>query len=716
MAAPHVTGIVSLMFSVRSTLTPAQVLSLVQSSARAFPSGTLGDCTANAGSVTSVVKYCGAGIINAGAAVAAAQALRASTTTVLATSGSPSVAGNPITLTATVTGATPTGNVAFSDGGIAIANCGAIALAGGGASPQAQCVTPALGGGSHGMTAAYPGDINNNPSASTPLTQTVTPGSATAGVGTSGSPAAFGSTVTFTATVSGFLPTGTVGFTSDGAPIGGCTASAVTGTGNLRTALCTTSTLAVSVVPHAIVAIYSGDASNTGAISSALTQAIGKASTTTALGSSRSPAAVGVPVTFTATVTGVVPGSTVGFTSDAAAIAGCASVALAGPAGSRTAQCTTNTLPPGSHAIVASYAGDGNNLGSASPTLIEVITNRAKQTRRDFNGDGNGDLLWHHAQTGETLMWLMNGGSFTAAATLLVDSNWSVVQTGDFNGDGRTDLVWRNSATGAIVIWLMNGTRFIGGGTLLVDPNWTVTLVADVNGDGKSDLIWRNSATGATALWLMNGAAFAGGVGLNTNSSWQLTHAADFNGDGMDDFVWHNTATGETALWLMNGLATVSTATLLTDMNWNVTRVGDFNGDGKADLIWRNSANGGTAMWLMNGTAFAGGIGLLSDPNWQVTNITDLNGDGMDDLIWRNTATGQTAAWIMIGTTLLGGGGLLPGPNWNVVRVEDVNGNGSSDIVWHNDATSETVIWLMNGAAPTAGYLLLNDPNWSVVP
>ncbi len=58
MATPHVTGIVSLMLSVNPGLSPAQILSIIQSTARAFPAGS--SCT---------TALCGAGIINAAAAV-----------------------------------------------------------------------------------------------------------------------------------------------------------------------------------------------------------------------------------------------------------------------------------------------------------------------------------------------------------------------------------------------------------------------------------------------------------------------------------------------------------------------------------------------------------------------------------------------------------------------------------------------------------------------
>jgi serine protease len=65
MAAPHVAGTASLMLSANPTLTPAQVRQLMQSSARAFPVGTESDCSPGS---------CGAGIVDAGAAVAAAMA------------------------------------------------------------------------------------------------------------------------------------------------------------------------------------------------------------------------------------------------------------------------------------------------------------------------------------------------------------------------------------------------------------------------------------------------------------------------------------------------------------------------------------------------------------------------------------------------------------------------------------------------------------------
>ncbi len=64
MATPHVAGVISLMFSINAGLTPAQALTMLQSKARSFPVGTGSDCT---------ISLCGAGIIDAAAAVAQAR-------------------------------------------------------------------------------------------------------------------------------------------------------------------------------------------------------------------------------------------------------------------------------------------------------------------------------------------------------------------------------------------------------------------------------------------------------------------------------------------------------------------------------------------------------------------------------------------------------------------------------------------------------------------
>jgi choice-of-anchor C domain-containing protein len=75
-------------------------------------------------------------------------------------------------------------------------------------------------------------------------------------------PAAFGSALNFTATVTGTNPTGTVMFTDGIVVIPGCGAVALAGGGNTRTAVCSTNSLVVG--NHTIAASYRGDTGNAG--------------------------------------------------------------------------------------------------------------------------------------------------------------------------------------------------------------------------------------------------------------------------------------------------------------------------------------------------------------------------------------------------------------------------------------------------------------------
>ena len=266
MAAPHVAGLASLILSIKPSATPGQVLSTIQSTARAFPTGTGRDCTSNPGSVTSVIKFCGAGIIDASAALTSIAAGLTTTTTALVSDVNPATTGAPVTLTATVTGSTPpTGTVGFSDSGTTIAGCGTVALVGSGNSKTAQCVTSGLGVGTHPLLAAYSGTSSQIPSDSSILSQVITPGGGpqptTTTLASSANPAPVGASVTFTATVVGTnIPTGPVGFTANAATIAGCSAVALVGTGTTKTAQCATSALPAGA--NAIVANFAGDANN----------------------------------------------------------------------------------------------------------------------------------------------------------------------------------------------------------------------------------------------------------------------------------------------------------------------------------------------------------------------------------------------------------------------------------------------------------------------
>jgi hypothetical protein len=95
------------------------------------------------------------------------------TMTTLSSSANPAQVGTMLTLTTTVTGTNPSGNVNFRDSGTSLAGCGAVALAGSGNARTATCNGNSLTIGTHSIVASYGGDAGNAASSSAPLSQVI---------------------------------------------------------------------------------------------------------------------------------------------------------------------------------------------------------------------------------------------------------------------------------------------------------------------------------------------------------------------------------------------------------------------------------------------------------------------------------------------------------------------------------------------------------------
>src|SRR5439155_1180773 len=165
-------------------------------------------------SITAV--YNSDGNYNASTSSALTQTVnKANSATAVVSSQNPSVFGQSVTFTATVTATapgsgTPTGNVVFKDGATALATTN---LSGG----SATYTTAALSVTNHSITVAYTGDTSFNTTTSGAVTQSVGQASSATALASAPNPSVFGQSVTFTATVSvvppgSGTPSGTVTF------------------------------------------------------------------------------------------------------------------------------------------------------------------------------------------------------------------------------------------------------------------------------------------------------------------------------------------------------------------------------------------------------------------------------------------------------------------------------------------------------------------------
>jgi len=309
--------------------------------------------------------------------------------------------------------------------------------------------------------------------------------------------------------------------------------------------------------------------------------------------------------------------------------------------------------------------GDNSNHGAAWPFARHIGTH-------DFNGDGMSDVVWRSTGASPTTvaMWLMNGGAIQNSGTVgAVSTSYSIVGQRDFNGDGNADLLWRDGS-GNLYMWLMNGATMSSSASLgNVSPTtWTVMGTADMNGDTKGDILWQDTA-GDLAIWFMNGSTASSSASLGTvapSSGWSIV------GTTTASILWKNTLASPYiyALWQVNG-STVTSSTLgSVPSNWVVQGVGDFNGDGVPDVLWRDSTSGTVAIWFLNSSGQVGSSGTVgavsTGTTWAINQTGDYDGNGMSDILWID-GSGNVAIWFMNGATIASTAALgNVGTSWQV--------------------------------------------------
>jgi hypothetical protein len=335
-----------------------------------------------AGSHFLVASYSGESILffkndpSSGAVIQQVNELTSSTT--LTVSPNPALVGQSVTFTATVAGVpplppgtgTPTGTVTFLDNGSPVGS----APVNGSGTATFSSVLP---GGTQSLTAQYSGDGTFNGSTSAPVTQQVNRISTTTTLVSSFATSVVGQTVTFTGTVTPNVmgmgqPTGSITFLDGSTALGA--AVPIDGAGIARFSIST-----LTLGPHSITAVYSGDATFNTSSSPSIVQQVNNANTfTVTLVSPLNPTVFGQAATFTATVTSLLPGA--GSPTGAVTFNDGGTALLTEPLNANgQASFTTTTLTTGAHPITAAYSSDPNFIASTSPTLTQQV-NKAGTT------------------------------------------------------------------------------------------------------------------------------------------------------------------------------------------------------------------------------------------------------------------------------------------------------------------------------------------------
>ena len=279
----------------------------------------------------------------------------------LSSSLNPSVYGQSVTFTATISPSAATGTVQFQIDGT---NFGSPANVSGGKAVSGS--TTSLSIGSHNITATYSGDGTYGISTATLVqkvkSKTVCNWPSKPNPCNWGQPCIFNVQIGCQSPGTG-NPTGTVTFYDGSNSLGSC---------NLNNGSASFSIGNLGIGSHNISFTYSGDDNDSGSTSGVVTQTVNPVSTITALSCSSSTSVFGQSVTFIANVTPNTATGTVTFKDGTKTLG-------TGTLSGGVASISINTLAAGSHSVTAVYNGDTNDNGSTSSSINQTV-NKASTT------------------------------------------------------------------------------------------------------------------------------------------------------------------------------------------------------------------------------------------------------------------------------------------------------------------------------------------------
>jgi hypothetical protein len=301
------------------------------------------------------------------------------TGTVLVADPNPSVVGQPVSFTATVSPAPAGGTVAFADAAGTIPGCGARPVLAG----VATCSTAFAAVGSYAVTAIYSGDPSSAGSSSDPVTQVVDPAATVVAPITPVAGLRFGKDATYTVSVTtayGPVAEGSVTLSVDGTASGAPVELGADGTATITVA-------GLAVGTHQLHASYAGTDNYLPSDADG-TQDVAPATTDLALSADPAHPTDADAITVTATVTvGDPEPVTVGavtFSLDGKPAGAAVTLSSDG-----TAVLNLDALPAGAHTLTASYSGS-EDYQSSTATLTVSVTAHASGSGTGSSGGSSG--------------------------------------------------------------------------------------------------------------------------------------------------------------------------------------------------------------------------------------------------------------------------------------------------------------------------------------
>jgi RHS repeat-associated protein len=624
----------------------------------------------------------------------------------LATSGTPAVYGNTLTLTATISSG-PTGSVSFYSGTTLL---GSATISSATATyTTAIYTTTTLAVGTYSITAQWAGNSSYNPATSNTVTQVVTQATPN---------------LTFT-------PIATV--TYGVAPFSVSASSASPGTITYAVtsgpATISGSTLTITGAGTVVLGASQAATTNYTAATASTTFTVNQATPTLLVTTSGTPSTSGSSVTFKATISSG-PTGTITFYDRGISIG-------SGTISGNIAMYTTSTLAIGLHAITASWPGNTNYTAVTSHVINQAVNNPLETTTLTVSSNSVSEytpvtltatVMYETTAISPGLVRFCNASApdcedmavlgtaqLTSAGTASIairlgvgthniyavfmgtstyQANTSNTQTVAVSSNGTYPSFTTLAASGTAADYTLSG---VVGGYGPMPPTGTVTFSDTSNSNAQ---IGTAPVSGATGYALQGPTLFGDDTSYCYDSSC-LAIAEDINGDGIPDVLVSNYSKDVVSVSIGKGDGTFYTPVpYATGTTPGSLAVGDFNGDGVPDLAVSNSGSSNVSVLLGNGDgSFQTQVPYATVGAASGIAVGDFNGDGIADIL----VVGGNSNTIAV---LLGKGDgtfqtqvtTSTGHGSTAVAVADFNGDGILDVAVATDApessTSEIAVYL----------------------
>ncbi len=271
------------------------------------------------------------------------------------------------------------------------------------------------------------------------------------------------------------------------------------------------------------------------------------------------------------------------------------------------------------------FWGNGTNLNPV-PTIVPVFERSVSMVAADFNQDGHVDIAAASLLGNQISIIHGNGnGTFQPYVSIPSPPFTFYLTSADFNQDGYPDIATANLYSDSISVFLNNaGSGFAGdSGFPVVGSPYTI-VSGDINGDGNTDIIFSTVLTNTIDVYLGDGMGGFQKRGASIIGNGAIIELADLNGDHISDIFMVHTGDDQIGVLLgesIGNLTAISGTPQSTAVNTAFSTamqvsVEDSHGSPAEGVAVRFTApsSGASGTFAFSATVLTDGCGIATAP------------------------------------------------------------------------------------------------------